>query len=61
MAFSHRKEFARWVAEAKQEETRQRRVRQAVEMIRGGPDSQLAQLPAAAARDQVEGHRCGTG
>ena len=36
MAFTHRKEYARWVAEAKREETRQRRVEQAVEMIRSG-------------------------
>lgn len=36
MAFTHRKEFARWVAEAKREETRQRRVQQALEMIRSG-------------------------
>jgi len=36
MAFTHRKEYARWVAEAKREETRQRRVVQAVEMIRSG-------------------------
>ena len=36
MAFSHRKEYARWIAEAKQEETRQRRVEQALEMIRAG-------------------------
>ncbi len=36
MAFSHRKEYARWVAEAKREETRQRRVQQALEMIRAG-------------------------
>lgn len=34
MAFTHRKEFARWVAEAKREETRQRRVQQAIDMIR---------------------------
>lgn len=34
MAFTHRKEYARWVAEAKREETRQRRAEQAVEMIR---------------------------
>ena len=33
MAFTHRKEYARWVAEAKREETRERRVQQAVEMI----------------------------
>ena len=36
MAFTHRKEYARWVAEAKQEETRQRRVQRALEMIRAG-------------------------
>lgn len=36
MAFTHRKEYARWVAEAKREETRQRRVVQALEMIRAG-------------------------
>jgi hypothetical protein len=36
MAFSYRKEYARWIAEARQEETRQRRVQQALEMIRAG-------------------------
>jgi hypothetical protein len=36
MAFTHRKEYARWVTEAKKEETRERRVQQAVEMIRSG-------------------------
>ncbi|MBV9380905.1 MAG: DUF1905 domain-containing protein [Streptosporangiaceae bacterium] len=36
MAFTHRKEYARWIAEAKREETRQRRVEQALEMIRAG-------------------------
>jgi hypothetical protein len=36
MAFTHRKEYARWVAEAKKEDTRQRRVEQALEMIRAG-------------------------
>jgi uncharacterized protein YdeI (YjbR/CyaY-like superfamily) len=36
LAFTHRKEFARWIAEAKREETRERRVAQAVEMIRAG-------------------------
>jgi hypothetical protein len=34
LAFTHRKEFARWVEEAKREETRERRVEQALEMIR---------------------------
>ena len=36
MAFTHRKEYARWITEAKKEETRDRRVQQAVEMIRAG-------------------------
>jgi uncharacterized protein YdeI (YjbR/CyaY-like superfamily) len=36
MAFTHRKEYARWVAEAKQEQTRQRRAQQALETIRAG-------------------------
>lgn len=36
MAFTHRKEFCRWVDEAKRAETRLRRVAQAVEMIRAG-------------------------
>ena len=36
MAFTHRKEYARWVAEAKRDQTQQRRVQQAVEMIRAG-------------------------
>ena len=30
MAFTHRKEYARWVAGAKRDETRERRVQQAV-------------------------------
>jgi bacteriocin resistance YdeI/OmpD-like protein/uncharacterized protein DUF1905 len=36
MAFTHRKEYARWIDEAKKAETRARRVTQAVEMIRTG-------------------------
>ncbi len=36
LAFTHRKEFARWVEEAKREETRERRVRKAIEMLRAG-------------------------
>jgi hypothetical protein len=36
MAYTHRKEYARWIAEAKQDATRQRRVHQAIEMIRTG-------------------------
>lgn len=36
MAFTHRKEYARWIAEAKREETREKRVAQALEMLRAG-------------------------
>jgi Bacteriocin-protection, YdeI or OmpD-Associated/Domain of unknown function (DUF1905) len=36
MAFTRRKEYARWIAEAKRAQTRQRRVAQAVQMIRAG-------------------------
>jgi len=36
LAFTHRKEFARWVAEAKKDETRDRRVAQALEMLHEG-------------------------
>jgi hypothetical protein len=36
LAFTHRKEYARWVADAKREETRDRRVARAVEMLREG-------------------------
>jgi hypothetical protein len=36
LAFTHRKEYARWIEEAKREDTRARRVAQALEMIRAG-------------------------
>jgi hypothetical protein len=36
LAFTHRKEYARWIAEAKKEETRERRVAKAVEMLKAG-------------------------
>jgi hypothetical protein len=36
LAYTHRKEFARWVGEAKKEETRDRRVGQTLEMLREG-------------------------
>lgn len=36
LAYSHRKEFARWIAEAKRDETRARRVEQALAMLRAG-------------------------
>ena len=36
LAYTHRKEYAAWVQEAKREDTRQRRVAQALEMLRAG-------------------------
>lgn len=33
LAFTHRKEYARWVADAKREETRERRVAKALDML----------------------------
>ncbi len=36
LAYTHRKEYARWIAEAKREETAQRRVEQALAMLREG-------------------------
>jgi hypothetical protein len=36
LAYTHRKEYVRWIGEAKRDETRQRRVAQALEMLRSG-------------------------
>ncbi len=36
LAYTHRKEYARWIDEAKRDETRERRVVQAIEMLREG-------------------------
>jgi uncharacterized protein YdeI (YjbR/CyaY-like superfamily) len=36
LAFTHRKEFARWIEEAKKAQTRSRRVEQAMQMLREG-------------------------
>ncbi|WP_058187985.1 YdeI/OmpD-associated family protein [Terracidiphilus gabretensis] len=36
LSYSHRKEYVRWITEAKKEETRQRRLIKAVEMLRDG-------------------------
>jgi hypothetical protein len=36
LAYTHRKEFARWVAEARRDDTRERRVAEAIEMLRAG-------------------------
>jgi hypothetical protein len=35
-SYTHRKEYARWIAEAKREDTRERRLARAVEMLRAG-------------------------
>jgi Bacteriocin-protection, YdeI or OmpD-Associated/Domain of unknown function (DUF1905) len=36
LSYTHRKEYARWIAEAKQEATRERRLAQALERLREG-------------------------
>ncbi len=36
LAYTQRKEFARWIEEAKREDTRVRRVAKALEMLRAG-------------------------
>jgi uncharacterized protein YdeI (YjbR/CyaY-like superfamily) len=36
LAYTHRREYAQWIEEAKREETRQRRIGQALEMLRQG-------------------------
>ena len=36
LAYTHRKEFARWIADAKREQTRRGRVEQALQMLRAG-------------------------
>jgi uncharacterized protein YdeI (YjbR/CyaY-like superfamily) len=35
LAFTHRKEYVRWITEARREETRQRRVQETLERLRG--------------------------
>jgi uncharacterized protein YdeI (YjbR/CyaY-like superfamily) len=36
LSYTHRKEYSRWISEAKKEETRQRRLEKAVEMLKKG-------------------------
>ena len=36
LAYTHRKEYARWIDDAKRDETRRRRVAKAIEMLRQG-------------------------
>jgi Bacteriocin-protection, YdeI or OmpD-Associated/Domain of unknown function (DUF1905) len=45
LSYTHRKEYARWIAEAKRAETKQRRVANAVRMLREGiqtPDDRIS-------------------
>ncbi|MET0206354.1 MAG: YdeI/OmpD-associated family protein [Thermoleophilaceae bacterium] len=39
LSYTHRREYAEWISEAKREETRVRRVAKAVEMLRDGERS----------------------
>src|SRR5438132_1494849 len=36
LSYAHRKEYVRWIGEAKRDDTRRRRVQRAVEMLRAG-------------------------
>jgi hypothetical protein len=36
LSYTHRKEYCRWITEAKKEETRQNRIRKSIEMLRAG-------------------------
>jgi hypothetical protein len=36
LSYTHRKEYARWIAEAKRDETRERRIAKAIEQLRAG-------------------------
>ena len=36
LSYTHRKEYCRWITEAKKEETRQARISKAVEMLKNG-------------------------
>jgi bifunctional DNA-binding transcriptional regulator/antitoxin component of YhaV-PrlF toxin-antitoxin module len=36
LAFTHRREYAEWIAEARREDTRERRTAKAIEMLRAG-------------------------
>lgn len=39
LSYTHRREYARWIAEAKRAETKERRVAKAAEMLRSGTRS----------------------
>jgi uncharacterized protein YdeI (YjbR/CyaY-like superfamily) len=36
LSFTHRKEYSRWIAEAKKDETRARRLDKAIELLKKG-------------------------
>jgi uncharacterized protein YdeI (YjbR/CyaY-like superfamily) len=36
LSYTHRKEYCRWISEAKKEETRQARLKKSIEMLRSG-------------------------
>jgi uncharacterized protein YdeI (YjbR/CyaY-like superfamily) len=36
LAYTHRKEYARWISEANRDETRERRIAKALELLREG-------------------------
>ena len=46
LSYTHRKEYCRWIAEAKKEETRLRRIEQAVKMLQNGVNTPDAPRPA---------------
>ena len=39
LSYTHRREYARWIAEAKRAETKERRLTKAAKMLRGGTRS----------------------
>ena len=49
LSFTHRREYAQWVAEAKREETRERRAARALEMLRAGEDPMSVEVRDVAA------------
>jgi hypothetical protein len=53
LAYTHRKEYARWIEGAKREETRQRRVEQALEMLREGKTRTERDRAAGAAQSRT--------
>jgi hypothetical protein len=47
LSYTHRKEYCRWITEAKREETRSKRLQQAVELVKSGvktPDDRRSRI-----------------